>query len=69
MLGARLSRVETTLGSLDGMATELAGYLSQVEDADLASVVTDAGQAEQTMQLAQMAGSRLMQNTLLNFLR
>jgi len=69
VLGARLGRIETTLGSLDSMSTELASRLSQVEDADLASVVMDAGQAEQAMQLAQMAGSRLMQNTLLNFLR
>ena len=69
VLGARLSRIESALGSLDGMDTELASHLSAVEDADLASVVTDATQAEQTMQLAQMAGSRLMQNTLLNFLR
>jgi len=69
VLGARLERIETTLGSLDSMSTQLASHLSQVEDADLASVVMDAGQAEQSMQLAQMAGSRLMQNTLLNFLR
>jgi len=69
VLGARLGRVESALGSLDGMATELSGHLSNVQDADLASVVMDATQAEQTMQLAQMAGSRLMQNTLLNFLR
>jgi flagellin-like hook-associated protein FlgL len=69
VLGARLSRIETALGSLDGMDTELASHLSAVEDVDLASVVTDATQAEQTMQLAQMAGSRLMQNSLLNFLR
>ena len=69
VLGARLSRIEAALGTLDGMDTELASHLSAVEDADLASVVTDATQAEQTMQLAQMAGSRLMQNSLLNFLR
>ena len=69
VLGARLGRIEGTLGRLDGMSTELAAQLSQVEDADLASVVIDAAQAEQTMQLAQMAGSRPLQNTLLNFLR
>jgi len=69
VLGARLDRIDTTLGRLDGVALQVTSHLSQVEDADLASVVMDAGQAEQTMQLAQMAGSRLMQNTLLNFLR
>ena len=69
VLGSRLSRIESALGTLDGMETELASHLSAVEDVDLASVVTDATQAEQTMQLAQMAGSRLMQNSLLNFLR
>ena len=69
VLGARLSRIESALSSLDGMDTELTSHLSAVEDVDLASVVTDATQAEQTMQLAQMAGSRLMQNSLLNFLR
>jgi flagellar hook-associated protein 3 FlgL len=69
VLGSRLSRIEAALGTLDSMETELASHLSSVQDADLASVVTDATQAEQTMQLAQMAGSRLMQNSLLNFLR
>ena len=69
ILGARLGRIESTLGKIDGVATGLASHLSQVEDADLASVVMDASQAEQAMQIAQMAGSRLMQNTLLNFLR
>ena len=69
VLGSRLARIETGLGRLDGMTTEISTHLSGVEDADLASVVMDASQAEQSMQLAQMAGSRLMQNTLLNFLR
>jgi len=69
VLGSRLTRIENALGSLDGLSTQLAGHLSEVEDADIASVVMDASQAEQTMQLAQMAGARLMQNTLLNFLR
>lgn len=69
VLGARLENIEGTLGRLDGVAMQVTQHLSQVEDADLASVVMDASQAEQSMQLAQMAGSRLMQNTLLNFLR
>ena len=69
VLGSRLSRIEAALGTLDSMETELASHLSAVQDVDLAAVVTDATQAEQTMQLAQMAGSRLMQNSLLNFLR
>lgn len=68
-LGSRLGRMESTLGKIEGMVGELSAHLSEVEDADLASVVMDASQAEQTMQLAQMAGARLMQNTLLNFLR
>jgi flagellin-like hook-associated protein FlgL len=61
--------MEGTLGKIEGMVGELSAHLSEVEDADLASVVMEASQAEQTMQLAQMAGARLMQNTLLNFLR
>ena len=69
VLGARLENLESTIGRLEGVAMQLTQHLSQVEDADLASVVMDASQAEQSMQLAQMAGSRLMQNTLLNFLR
>ncbi|MCH2106358.1 MAG: hypothetical protein MK291_06930, partial [Planctomycetes bacterium] len=69
VLGARLESLDSTLGRLDGVAMQVTQHLSQVEDADLASVVMDATQAEQSMQLAQMAGSRLMQNTLLNFLR
>ena len=69
VLGSRLARIETALGRLDGMTLEISTHLSGGAAADLASVVMDASQAEQSMQLAQMAGSRLMQNTLLNFLR
>jgi flagellin-like hook-associated protein FlgL len=39
-----------------------------VEDADFAEVALDLQRSEQTLQLAQATGSRLMQQSLLRFL-
>ncbi len=63
---ARLSSLETRLADAD---VEIRGLLSQVEDADLASVVLEMGRASYTLETAQAAGVRLLQTTLLNFIR
>lgn len=68
-LGARLERLNDSGDRLASMDLNLQGVLSNIEDADLADVALDLSRAEQTLQLAQLTGSRLMQNTLLNFLR
>lgn len=68
-LGARSARMNDSAERLSAMDLSLQGVLSYIEDADLATVALELSRAEQTLQLAQMTGSRLLQNTLLNFLR
>lgn len=68
-LGARTERLNDSAERLSAMDLSLQGVLSKIEDADLATVALELSRAEQTLQLAQMTGSRLLQNSLLNFLR
>lgn len=68
-LGARLERLNDSGERLASMDLNLQGVLSNIESADYADVALELSRAEQTLQLAQLTGSRLMQNTLLNFLR
>jgi len=53
----------------DGMQLEMTTQISRIEDADYSQVVLDMMRAEQTLQLTQSIGTRLLQNSLLNFLR
>ena len=68
-LGARTERLNASGERLEGMDLNLQGVLSKIEDADLAEVALELSRTEQTLQLAQLTGSRLMQTSLLNFLR
>jgi flagellin-like hook-associated protein FlgL len=69
VLGAtseRLASGTERLTDLDLAAREL---LSKTEDADLSAVILDLTRAEQTLQATQATGARLIQNTLLDYLR
>ncbi len=68
-LGARTERIISSGTRLETLSLNVEGLLSQVEDVDITSVILDMNRAEQTLQLAQMTGSRLIQHTLLDFLR
>lgn len=68
-LGARSAHLTDVGSRLDTAATEVQGLLSQVEDADFSEVVLEMSRAEQTLQLTQATSVRLIQNTLLNYLR
>ena len=68
-LGARTERIQTGSDRLEAIRVNLEGVLSKNEDADLSEVILEMTRSEQTLQLAQATGSRLIQNTLLNFLR
>jgi flagellar hook-associated protein 3 FlgL len=68
-LGARSRRLADVESRLDEASTQVKGLLSNVEDADFSQVVLDMSRAEQTLQLAQSTSVRLMQNSLLNFLK
>lgn len=68
-LGARQARVESTEARLRDQQVHVQALLSNVEDADFAEVALELSRAEQTLQVAQATGARLMQQSLLSFLR
>lgn len=68
-LGSRTERLLSTGNRLETLTVNVEGMLSQVEDADITDVILEMNQAEQTLQLAQATGSRLIQRSLLDFLR
>lgn len=68
-LGARTARLNETDSRIESMNVSVQSLLSDVEDVDISAVILEMNQAEQTLQLAQMSGSRLIQHTLLDFLR
>lgn len=67
-LGAASQRIEVAESRLADLQVTVEGLVSNVEDADYAQVALDLQRAEQTLQLAQATGARLMQQTLLNYL-
>ena len=69
LLGARQARLVDRDERLSGVELELEDLRSRVEDADLTGLVLEVGKTEQTLELVQATGSRLIQTSLLNFLR
>lgn len=69
ILGSRTQRLETTEGRMANAMVQISGLLSNVEDADFTEVVMDLQRAESTLQLTQATGTRLIQRTLLDFIR
>lgn len=67
-LGATSQRIDVAAARLADLEATVQGLISNVEDADYAEVALDLQRAEQTLQLAQATGARIMQQTLLNFL-
>ena len=68
-LGSLSQRAGGLEEAYDAEMTQVRGLLSGVEDVDFATAVMEMNRAEQTLQLAQATSARLMQNSLLNFLR
>lgn len=68
-LGARASRVETVQARLDEFEVQLRELLSVREDADIAEVVMNLRLQESVYQAALAAGARLIQPSLVDFLR
>ena len=67
-LGATSQRIDVASSRLQDLEATVQGLISNVEDADYAQVALDLQRAEQTLQLAQATGARLMQQSLLNYL-
>lgn len=68
-LGATSRRIQTSEERLLDLRVDLQGLVSTVEDADFSMTALDLARSEQTLQLAQATGSRLIQQSFLNFLR
>ena len=67
-VGSRSQRLASTDIERQEVELSLESLLSSVEDADLSEAALELAKADQAMQLAQAAGARLIQTTLLNFL-
>ncbi len=67
-LGAATQRIDVASQRLEDLEVTVDGLISNVEDADFTEVALDLQRAEQTLQLAQATGARLMQQSLLNYL-
>jgi flagellar hook-associated protein 3 FlgL len=68
-LGGRSQRLSRMGDGLLESEIQVRGLLSNVEDADFSQVVLDMTRAEQTLQLAQATSVRLLNTSLMNFLR
>jgi flagellar hook-associated protein 3 FlgL len=68
-VGARQNRIELMQNRLDSQHDGTEKMLSDAEDADMAKVIMDLQNEENVHRAALSAGSRIIQTTLLDFLR
>lgn len=68
-LGANVNRVELIAERLDTQEVSITGLMSKNEDADMAKVMTDLKTQESVHNAALGSGARIIQPTLLDFLR
>jgi flagellar hook-associated protein 3 len=69
VLGSRSGRLENSAQRFDLVALQVEGLISESQDADITEAILDLRQAESTLQLSQATGTRLIQRTLLDFIR
>ena len=68
-LGARSQRLGDSRNSLASVELSTRQRLSDVQDADISEVVLDLQQSQSALQLSQATGARLLQTSLLDYLR
>ena len=68
-VGAMTNRLETQLSRLQDHELSLSGLLSNAEDADMARTMVEFSQTQAVYQAALQSGARIMQPTLMDFLR
>ncbi|PKK84488.1 MAG: flagellar hook-associated protein 3 [candidate division Zixibacteria bacterium HGW-Zixibacteria-1] len=68
-VGSKVIRMETTDSRLSDLQYNFTKMLSDVEDADLTKLVTDLAMQENSYQAALIAASKIIQPSLLNFLK
>lgn len=68
-VGAKVIRMETVDSRLTDLDVNFTKLLSEVEDADLTKLVTDLAMQENSYQAALIASAKIIQPTLMDFLR
>jgi len=68
-VGAKMQRMETTLNRHEATEVNVTKLLSEVEDADLTKLVSDLATQENLYQAALLAGSKIIQPSLLDFIQ
>jgi len=68
-IGAKVIRMETTRNRLELSQINVTKLLSEVEDADIVALVSELGRQENLYQAALLASSKLLQQSLVDFLR
>jgi flagellar hook-associated protein 3 FlgL len=69
VVGSRINRLDSTKARIEDGEVFLREQLSLVEDADLAELITELTTQQSTFQAALAAAARVLQPTLLDFLR
>lgn len=67
--GAKTNRLEVTSQSLENLRITLKELISYTEDADVASLIMDLKNQENILQSSLQTGARIIQPTLLDFLK
>lgn len=68
-VGARVNRAETSSVKLLSFEYQITTQLSNIEDADMTKVITDMAAAESVYQAALSSAARMLQPSLINFLK
>ncbi len=68
-LGARSARIADVQDRLQTRTVDVESRLTDVEDVDITKAVLDLTRTQQTLQLAEATGAKIIQQTLLNYLR
>lgn len=68
-LGARANVISGTLDSLHKAVVDNQGTVSQLEDADLYQVISDINKSDSTLKATLETSSKLIQPSLLDFLK
>lgn len=68
-LGARMNRMELSISRLEGLEVSTTRLLSNEEDVDMAEVITNLKTQENVQRAALSVGARIIQPSLVDFLR
>lgn len=68
-VGAKMNRLETSDSNLSKLTLDLITYKSKIEDVDITEVITDLAIQENALEASRVTLSKILQQTILDFLR